>query len=284
MAGGSVSGGSVRVVVGSGTTMDVPAGGSRSVVATAGATATLTATASAGYRFAGWTLSGGLSACADGPAGNPCALAAGSATADATVSAAFEAVPSTLTVAAGAGGWVVAELTGVAAATVNADSSQRLAFSVLSAATLTATARAGYRFAGWTLSGGLPACAGGPAGNPCALAAGSATADATVSAAFEAVPSTLTVAAGAGGWVVAELTGVAAATVNADSSQGLAFSVLSAATLTATARAGYRFAGWTSPDGPACVGGPAGNPCALAAGSVTATRRSRPPSRPSRAP
>ena len=105
-------------------------------------------------------------------------------------------MPSTLTVTAGAGGWVVAELTGVAAATVNADSSQRLAFSVLSAATLTATARAGYRFAGWTLSGGLSACAGGLAGNPCALPAGSATADATVSAAFEAVPSTLTVVAG----------------------------------------------------------------------------------------
>ena len=268
MSGGSVSGGSVRVVVGSGTTMDVPAGGSRSVVATAGATATLTATARAGYRFAGWTSPDGP-ACVGGLAGNPCELAAGSVTDDATVSAAFEAVPSTLTVAAGDGGWVVAELTGVAAATVNADASQRLAFSVLSAATLTATASAGWAFAGWTSPDG-PACTDGPAGNPCALAAGSVTDDATVSAAFEAVPSTLTVAAGDGGWVVAELTGVAAATVNADASQRLAFSVLSAATLTATASAGWAFAGWTSPGGPACAGGPAGNPCELAAGSATA--------------
>ena len=49
--------------------------------------------------------------------------------------------------------------------------------------TLTAAAAAGYEFAGWTLSGGL-ACADGPAGNPCTLAAGSLSADATATATF----------------------------------------------------------------------------------------------------
>ena len=184
MAGDSASGGgSVSVVVGSGAT-DVPAGTSMSVSVAAGDTATLTAAAAAGYEFTGWTLSGGL-ACADGPAGNPCTLAAGSVSTDTTVEAAFEAVPTTLTVTAGPNGSVDVDVGGAGAAEVGASSSQGFTVSVLSAATLTATAASGYAFTGWTLSGpsGL-ACASGAQANPCVLPAGSLSADATATATF----------------------------------------------------------------------------------------------------
>ena len=269
---GAGTGGSVRAEVAGAVT--VGADSSQSLVFSVLSAATLTAVAADGWAFAGWTLSGppGL-ACADGPADNPCALAAGSVTAGATVSATFGAVPSTLTVAAGTGGSVATEVAGASAVTVGADSSRGFAFSVLSAATLTAVAADGYGFAGWTLSGppGL-ACAGPPKDNPCALATGSVTADATVSVAFEAVPSSLTVAAGTNGSVAAEVAGADAVTVGADSSRGFAFSVLSTATLTAVATDGHEFAGWTlsGPPGLACADGPEDNPCALPAGSVTA--------------
>ena len=260
------AGGSVRAEVAGAVT--VGADSSRGFAFSVLSATTLTAVAADGWAFAGWTLSGppGL-ACADGPEDNPCALATGSVTAGATVSATFGAVPSTLTVGAGTGGSVRAEVAG--AVTIGADSSRGFAFSILSAATLTAVAATGYIFAGWTLSNGL-ACADGPEDNPCALAAGSVTAGATVSAAFEAVPSALTVGAGAGGSVRAEVAGASAVTVGADSLRGFAFSVLSTATLTAVAANGWAFAGWTSPDGLACAGGPEDNPCALPAGSVTA--------------
>ena len=271
MAGGSASGGgSVSVAVGSGVAGVVGAGASSSVTA-AGDTVTLTATAADGYAFAGWTLSGGL-ACADGPAGNPCTLAAGSLSADATATAAFAAALSTLTVTAGPGGSVSAEVAGAAAATVGAGSSQGFAVSVLSATTtLTAVAADGYESAGWTLSLDGLACADGTAAHVCALPAGSLTADATATAAFVDL-STLTVTAGDGGSVSAEVAGAAAATVGAGSPQGFAVSVLSAATtLTAVASAGYESAGWTlSLDSLACAGGTAAHVCALPAGSLTA--------------
>ena len=262
------TGGSVRAEVAGAVT--VGADSLRGFAFSVLSAATLTAVAADGWAFAGWTLSGppGL-ACTGGPADNPCALATGSVTAGATVSATFGAVPSTLTVAAGTGGSVAAEVAGAGAVTVTADSSRGFAFSILSAATLRAVAATGYIFAGWTLSNGL-ACADGSEDNPCALAAGSVTAGATVSAAFEAVPSALTVGAGAGGSVTAEVAGAGAVTVGADSLRGFAFNVLSTATLTAVAANGWAFAGWTSPDGLACAGGSEDNPCALPAGSVTA--------------
>ena len=89
--GGSLrAGGLVHVVVGSVSVEDIAAGSSGSVDVAGGSDVTLTAVPSAGYRFAGWTLSGGL-ACESGADANPCVLAAGSVGADATVSAAFEA-------------------------------------------------------------------------------------------------------------------------------------------------------------------------------------------------
>ena len=89
--GGSLrAGGLVHVVVGSVFVDDIAAGSSGSVDVAGGSDVALTAVPSAGYRFAGWTLSGGL-ACESGADANPCVLAAGSVGPDATVSAAFEA-------------------------------------------------------------------------------------------------------------------------------------------------------------------------------------------------
>ena len=262
--------GSVAAEVAGAAAVTVAADSSRGFTVSVLSTATLTATAAGGYVFAGWTLSGGLSACAAGLAANPCELPVGSLTADATAEAAF-VVLSTLTVVAGANGSVAAEVAGAAAVTVAADSSRGFTVSVLSTATLTATAAGGYAFADWTLSGGLSACAAGLATSPCALATGSLTADATAEAAFEAVQTTLTVAAGANGRVAAVVGDAAAPPVAAGSSQSFSFSVLSSATLTATAADGYTFAGWTlsGPPGLAC-GGMQAHICELPAGSVTA--------------
>ena len=264
--GPTSGGGSVSVVFSSGGTVDVAAGDSSSVAVAAGATATLTAVPTDGHAFAGWTLSGGL-ACAGGLESNPCALAAGSVSADAVVSAVFVAL-SALTVTAGGGGSVTTEVAG--AVTVGADASQGVTITALSAATLTATATDGYTFAGWTLSPEGLSCANGSAANPCVLAVGSVTADTAVSAAF--VPlSALRVAAGANGSVEVAVAGTGTVEVGAASSRVFTVSALSAATLTATAADGHEFAGWTlSPEGLACANGLAANPCALATGSVTA--------------
>ena len=225
MAGGSASGGgSVSVAVGSGVAGVVGAGASSSVAA-AGDTVTLTATAADGWAFAGWTLSGGL-ACAGGPAGNPCTLAAGSLGADATAEAAFALVATTLTVSAGPNGSVSAEVDGADAVTVAAGESTDVAVSVLSSATtLTAVASAGHAFTGWALSGGngsLACAEGAPSSNPCTLALGSLSADATATATFEAVQRTLTVTAGPNGSVDVEVDGADAVTVAAGESTDVA--------------------------------------------------------------
>ena len=264
------SGGSVDVVVAGASEAAVRPGGSMAFPFSVESSATLSAMPAAGYAFAGWTLSPPGLACESGTQANICALAAGSATADAVVDAAFVAVATTLTVSAGTGGSVAAEVAGASEPAVRPGGSMAFPYSVLSVATLTATADSGYAFAGWALSGqpGL-ACESGTQANICALATGSATADAAVEAAFRAVATTLTVSAGTGGSVAAEVAGADTVAVAADSSRSLAFSVLSAATLMATAGPGYAFAGWTLSGGAACASGTRANPCALPAGSVT---------------
>ena len=263
------TGGSVAASVGVAEAMTVAADSSQGFAFSVEAAATLKAVPATGYAFAGWTSPDGL-ACDPDAQTNPCALAAGSATADATVEAVFEAVPTTLTVAAGANGSVTADVGGADAETVGPGSSMGFPFSVEAAATLTAIPVAGYAFASWTSPGGLPACADGAGTSPCELPVGSLNADATVEASFEAAQTTLMVVAGTGGSVAASVAGADAMTVGADSPQGFPFSVLSAATLTATATGRYAFTGWTlSPEGLACAGGTQANPCALPAGSVT---------------
>ena len=264
-------GGSVEAAVAGTDAVTVGEASERDLTFTSRSAAMLTATASGGYAFAGWTLSGPTPpACVDGLGINPCSLPAGSVTDGATVSAAFDLVATTLTVSAAVGGSVRAEVAGAAAVTVGAGSSMDFPFSAEATATLTAVPDTGYAFTGWTLPPDGLACASGARVNPCALPAGSVTADATVSAAFEP-GATLTVAAGANGSVEAEVAGAEAVTVGEASERDIAIINLSAATLTATASGGYAFAGWTlsGPTPPACVDGPGINPCALPAGSVT---------------
>ena len=270
-AGGSASGGgSVSVAVGSGVAGVVGAGASSSVAA-AGDTVTLTATAADGWAFAGWTLSGGL-ACADGPAGNPCTLAAGSLSADATATAAFEAVQRTLTVTAGPGGSVAVKIGVADVMEVGAGSSQGFAVSVLSETTLTAVAAAGYESAGWALSLGGLACAGETATEVCALPAGSLTADVTATAAFGIVTYRLSVDPGANGEVAVTVGSGPAVTVGAGTTRGFSVDVSSEVTLTATATDSqrHRFTGWALSGGNGLLACAASNPCMLAAGSFTA--------------
>ena len=202
-----------------------------------------------GYAFAGWALSDGL-AWRVGTTGQP-HLRAGARLAQrrapATATATFGPVPSTLAVAAGAGGSVEAAIAGAAAETVGPASRRGFLFSAASSATLSAVPAAGYAFAGWTLSGPpAPACAPETAAETCELAAGSVTAGATVSAAFAAVPSTLTVIAGVGGSVdVRGDGGLLIGEVAAGASEAFPFSAASSARLVASPAPGYAFDGWT---------------------------------------
>ena len=193
-------------------------------------------------------------------------LPIGSVTADARVEATF-AILRTLRVEAQANGSVVAKVDGADAVTIKPGPSQGFAVTILSAATLTATADAGWAFAGWAVAGDVR-CAGDAQDNPCVLLISSITADATVWADFDAVPTTLTVTAGANGSVAAEIDGAGAVTVTTE--QGFAFSVEASATLTATAASDYRFDHWTLSGGLACAAGTASNICVLPTRSVTA--------------
>ena len=229
-----------------------------------------------GYRIARWTLSDGL-ACESMMTTNPtCVLTTGSVTADATVVASFEPIPSTLTVTAGANGSVNVEVNRSPSVLVTPPSSpQRFSFDIEAMATLTAEPADGYEFSRWTLSGGgtpAAACESDLQDSPCVLPIGSVNADATVVAHFLLIPRTLTVTAGANGSVNVEADGGDAVTVDPGPSQEFNVNLLPAATtLEAIPDTGYTFAGWTlSPDGLACESGPPANPCALPTGSVTA--------------
>ena len=202
-------------------------------------------------------------------------LAAGSVSADATVSARFETVtsaPPTLTVRAEAGGTVRVSGAG-ADAIVGADTTANFTVDSGRAVTLVASKNSGYRFAGWTLPSGLACSSGGGSSQSCVLAAGSVSADATVIARFETVtsaPPTLTVHAEAGGMVSVSGAG-ADAIVGADTTANFTVDSGRAVLLVASPLGGHRFAGWTLPSGLACSsGGGSSQSCVLAAGSVRA--------------
>ena len=266
------AGGSVAVSVGGGEATVAP---EAAFTVDVGSSATLTAIALAGYALSAWTLSGGNGSLAcEGaePLPEACVLAVGSFTTDTSVSAAFVAVATTLTVTAGAGGSVAVSVGGGAEATVASEAA--FVVDVGSSATLTATALAGYALSAWNLSGGHGslACEGAePLPEACVLAVGSFTADASVSATFEAVAATLTVTAGAGGSVAVSVGGGDEATVASEAA--FAVDVGSSATLTAIALAGYALSAWSLSGGNgslACQGAePLPEACVLAVGSFT---------------
>ena len=254
------AGGSVAVeatVDGGGSEADV-SGPSQGFAFNVEATATLTAEPDPGYAFSAWTgaCAGQGAACAlDGVAGST------------ATTAAFALVATTLTVSAGANGSVDVEATvdAVAGGAVTVDAanpSREFPFNVEATATLTAVPDTGHAFSAWT-----GACAG--QGAACAL--NEVVGDAEAAAAF-VVLSTLTVTAGPNGSVAVEIGVADVMEVGADSSQGFTVSVLSAATLTATAGGGHTFTGWTLSGLPglACASGAQANPCVLPAGSLSA--------------
>ena len=237
---GAGRGGSVAVSVG-GSVTTVAAGSSRGFSVTVETPAALAAEPAPGYAFEGWD-----GECAGQPAG--CGIAAGALTADASAKAVFEAVPTTLTVAAGPGGSVAVSVAG-SVTTVAAGSSRGFPVTVETPAALAAAPAPGWRFGRWEGE-----CAGQPAG--CGIAAGALTADASARAVFEAVPTTLAVAAGPGGSVAVSVAG-SVTTVAAGESGEFSVDVETPAALAAAPAPGYAFEGWdgdcADAAGPACA-------------------------------
>ena len=227
-----------------------------------------------GQSLVGWALSGGngMLSCA---AVRTCTLAAGSFTADASASAAFEAIPHRLEAGAGAGGRVNVMIGGVSAGGASAGTTGSFSVAAGSAVVLTAVHAAGWAFSAWTLSGGNGSleCAEGPlSSNPCTLAADSLTADSSASAAFEATPYRLEAGAGAGGRVNVMIDGVSAGGASAGTTGSFSVDVRSTVELEAVPDAGQGLAGWTLSGGNGsleCAPDPDPNSCTLAARSFT---------------
>jgi YVTN family beta-propeller protein len=190
---------------------------------------TLTASAASGSAFAGWSGNGcsGIGACAITP------------TKDVTVTATFTTVPSfSLSVAVGGAGsgTVTSNPSGI-----SCGSACSASFKSGAQVVLTAAPASGSTFAGWSGAG----CSGT---GTCTVTMSAAE---SVSATFTAVTETLTVTeAGAGaGQVVSSPAGI---NCSATSNQCAApFAVGTPVTLTASARAGSVFTGWS---GSGCSG------------------------------
>ena len=253
------AGGSVAVAVG-GSTATVGPGSVRVFAATVEDAAALVAEPAAGWAFAGWTLSDGLSCAPVGAAA--CALAAGSVTADAFALAGFAAVPSTLTVSASRGGSVAVSLDTSPAGTVAAGTSRAFAVSAENVAELEAAAESGYALSGWT-----GACAG-EAGEACRLAGDALAGGAEAAAGFAPVPRRLLVFAARGG-SVAVSAGGSSGTVGPSSARVFFATVEDAVALVAEPAAGWAFAGWGLAGAGLC-GGEADPACRLAAGTLVA--------------
>ncbi len=187
------AGGSVSAAVGSTPLGTAAAGASTAFDAPVADALTLTASSTAGYTFAGWRLSEGLS-CAEGAlslSAAACTLASGSVSVDGFAEAEFRIVMRAfaLTVVAGAGGSVDVMIGSTPAVTVAAGTPMFFPVAMADAVTLTArlaTPGAGYEFTGWTLSDGL-SCNEGSTSLTCTLAAGSVGAGGAAAAEFRAV-------------------------------------------------------------------------------------------------
>jgi uncharacterized repeat protein (TIGR02543 family) len=207
---------------------------STSVVA--GSSLTLTATPATGYNFAGWS-----GACA-GTTGSTCTVTVNAAT---SVTANFTQ-PRSLTVTSSAGGAVGSSPAGIACPGTCSAS-----FTDGTTVTLVATPTSGYSFTGWS-----GACTGT---GSCVV---TLAANATVSAAFTAIPPTtyaLNVAAATGGSVSSTPAGI-----SCGSSCTSTFNAGTSVSLTATPQTGYSFSGWS---GGGCAA--LTNPCVLALNANT---------------
>ena len=277
--------GSVNAIVrGVAATEPVGAGSSQDFAFNVESTARLTAVPAPGYRLVEWT-----GACAEDMQGLVCVVPAGTvgsvaAKAIFTANHASLALLALVVSSAAESNFLVEAYVdlGLGASRparpglpYNTDNRPVL---LLIGSTLTATTTgptgAGYRFAGWMLSAGL-SCEGGLDATPCVLAGDIVGSEATATATFTLVATTLTVSAGPNGSVNAIVRGVAATEpVGAGSSQDFAFDVESTATLRAVPASGHAFLSWTLSSGLSCVGGTADNVCMLGAktvGSVAAT-------------
>jgi hypothetical protein len=224
-----------------------------------GTSVTLTATAASGSTFAGWTN-------CDAPSGNQCTM---TMNADKTVTATFNVVMRTLTVAGAGTGNGTVTATGISctitAGSTSGDCSE--SYPDGTSVTLTATAASGSTFAGWTNCDA-------PSGNQCTM---TMNADKTVTATFNVVMRTLTVAGAGTGNGTVTATGISC-TITAGSTSGdcsESYPDGTSVTLTATAASGSTFAGWTNCDAPS------GNQCTMtmnADKTVTATFNLTPPS------
>ena len=228
-------GGSVAVSVAGTGLVTVAADSSREFTVDVETAATLTAAAADGFTFSGWDEDG---ACAQ--VGPVCEFEAGSLVADSAATASFAPIAHTLTVFAGAGGSVAVSVGEMAAGAVAAESSANFSLIADEETTLAAAPADGYTFAGWSGD----ACTGEPDNSVCTIPANAISADASVSAAFAPIPTTLSVSAGAGG-SVAVTAGVTARMLLAGESESFDVTVETAPlTLEARPDDGYAFAGW----------------------------------------
>ena len=279
----------MNVEVDGGDAMPVRPGSPKDFTVTIQSRVTVTPEPADGYRFSFWTFRPGSELfCSSGSgATNSCELRDGFSS-DEMIKANFEAVPITLTVAAGTDGMVTAELAD-RTATIGAGSSESFAFGALSSATLTATpTAAGYELDRWTLLSGAPApCELGTQTNICVLGVGSVRASATVQAHFEISKFLLTVHNSLEGATTPNnlddlqvrvfVSSRSSVQVDAGRKREIIFTVEDTARLEAVSTPGWTFSGWTAPPGQqSCFSVEDNNVCTVALGQTGFVRPGAP--------
>ena len=277
----SGAGGSVAVAIGSSPGEVVAAGSSRTFSFTlpADGSVRLTAAPDALRRLSAWTLSGALE-CLPGTEPDVCELpaAALAATGDSSAAAVFEATTLTLTLGTSLGGYFKVNVSGTGwrnpfprgshaadTVTVTVTAEDGLRFWKVT--------RNGWRFAGWTPSGGLD-CEVRPAYFDCTLRAGAIAGGAALglSAAFEPVEYALTVTSGPGGSVAVAIGSSPDEAVAAGSSRTFSFTLPAdgSVRLTAAPDALRRLSAWTLSGALECLPGTEPDACKLPAAALAA--------------